>query len=87
MQRDVAAKLAQAQMCCPFCDALACQAIVAGVCCPVLVNSANSQQTVDYQTALKNFLSTCDIACPDVLCKQPQIGNCVAGPAGGGSCR
>jgi hypothetical protein len=87
LQRDVLAKLAAAQQCCPGCDALQCQAIVAGMCCPALVNRADSPQTQAYQVALKAFMAECDIVCPDVLCKQPQIGNCVAGPAGGGSCR
>jgi hypothetical protein len=60
---------------------------VAGVCCPALVNSANSPPTQAYLAALKTFQAECDVACPELPCKQPQIGNCVAGPAGGGSCR
>jgi hypothetical protein len=88
MQKDVATKLALAQRCCPGCDALQCQAIVAGVCCPVLVNGGDSSpQTQDYLVALKTFMNECVIACPLVLCQKPQIGNCVADPAGVGSCR
>jgi hypothetical protein len=53
----------------------------------VLVNSANAQPTLDYQIALKTFQASCDVVCPDVLCREPQIGNCVADPTGSGACR
>jgi len=88
LRNEVLTKLAQAQICCPYCDALQCTAIVEGMCCPVLVNS-NGQQTQSYLAALKKLLQTpgCAPICPDVLCREPQIGNCVANAVGGGSCR
>jgi len=51
------------------------------------VNAANSLQTQAYQVALKNLQAHCDIICPDVLCREPQLGNCVALMTGGGVCR
>jgi hypothetical protein len=87
MQRDVMARLAVAQRCCPSCGALPCTAVVAGICCPVLVNRAEDwPATQEYLAALKAFQAECDVACPDIVCRVPQLYNCATSPNGGAAC-
>jgi hypothetical protein len=74
---------AKAQACCATCDIVQCTASVQGLCCPVTVNSASAQTTLDFEAAVQQYHQDCPSECPAIACEKSPSGVC--GAAGGSS--
>jgi hypothetical protein len=88
LRMDVDATLAAAQKCDATVTMGQCQDVVAGVCCPVAINSKSSPEGMAYLAALDRYRATpqCRTICPLIACRTgtPQ---CVASAGNGtGQC-
>lgn len=81
---EVQSTLAEAQGCntASLKPELECAGTLEGVCCPVLVEStdSNSAKNNAYLSALHAYQRSCSHACLKIACLKPQMGNCVAPP-------
>lgn len=81
LQADYEMKLAAAKSC-SLVTMMGCKDVVEGLCCPTVVDSMSSAETMAYLDALHTYEAMCSYACPLTPCFLPATMHCIAsGPS------